>query len=98
LFTIPFVPQGYGAESKELFRGKGCKVCKSTSYKGRIGIFELLVINEDIRKLIVNRSSSEAIKKKAQEGGMKTLRDDGVAKIYEGITTIEEVYRVTAKD
>lgn len=77
------------------YRGKGCKVCNYTGYEGRIGIFEVLEINEDIRKLIMQRSSSDEIKKRAIEHGMTTMLEDGIRKILQGVTTLEEVLRVT---
>jgi len=91
--------KGTGAQDiKKLFRGKGCKVCKDTGYRGRIGLFELLVLNEEIRKMIVARASSNAIKKKAVELGMKTLTDDGLDKALKGITTVDEVVKVTREE
>lgn len=83
---------------KKLFKGKGCKMCKNTGYRGRIGIFELLMINEDIKKLIVNKSSSDVIKKKAVEMGMNTLRNDGLDKVLKGITTADEVIKATQEE
>ncbi|MFC1508156.1 type II secretion system ATPase GspE [Candidatus Omnitrophota bacterium] len=83
---------------KELFKGKGCKSCKNTGYKGRIGIFEFLVVSEDIRKLIVGKASNDLIKKKAIEMGMKTLREDGLDKVLKGITTADEVIKATQEE
>jgi len=83
---------------KELFRGKGCKYCRDTGYKGRIGIFELLVIDEEIKKLIVNKASNDVIKKKAIETGMKTLRDDGLDKAVKGVTTADEIIKATQEE
>lgn len=79
----------------EVFRGKGCKKCLQSGFKGRSAVNELLVINEDIRGLIFSRPSNLAIKKKAQEAGMKTIRENGVLKLKDGFTTAEEVLRVT---
>ncbi|MBU0574533.1 MAG: GspE/PulE family protein [Candidatus Margulisbacteria bacterium] len=83
---------------KKIFHGKGCKSCRNTGYKGRTGIFELLDITDEIRDMIVNKATASQIKKAAIEKGMHTLRDDGLLKVIEGITTIEEVLRVTALD
>ena len=77
------------------YRGRGCDVCKNTGYQGRVAIYELLTITEEIRKLIVRKSSAEELKKKAIEEGMRPLREDGLDKIRQGITTVEEVMRVT---
>jgi len=79
----------------EFYRGKGCEACKNTGYKGRIGIFELLIMTDSIKKMVVNRTSADDITKKALSEGMRTLRDDGLDKVRSGITTIDEVIRVT---
>ncbi|HCI43988.1 MAG TPA: type II secretion system protein GspE [Candidatus Omnitrophica bacterium] len=79
----------------QFFRGKGCPKCNNTGLKGRTGIFELLVITEEIRTLIDEKKSADEIGKKARESGMRTLRDDGLLKAKEGLTTLEEVLRVT---
>jgi len=83
---------------KKLFKGKGCNACKNTGYKGRIGIFELLVMDENIKKLIVAKASSDVIKKKTIETGMKTLRSDGLDKATRGITTADEVIKATQEE
>ena len=84
-------------DSKEMlfYKGKGCDDCKNTGYQGRVAIYELLVMTEEIRKLVVKKSSADEIKKKAIEEGMRALREDGLDKIRQGITTVEEVLRVT---
>ena len=81
-----------------VYQGKGCEACKFTGYKGRTGIYEFLVIGEEIRELVIHRVSSDQIKKKALELGMHTLRMDGWDKIKKGLTTIDEVIRVTKED
>lgn len=78
-----------------VFRGQGCKICHFTGYTGRIGIFEVLEMTEGIRKLITEKNDSDIIVKKAQEEGMATMLDDGLAKVLQGMTTLEEVLRVT---
>jgi type II secretory ATPase GspE/PulE/Tfp pilus assembly ATPase PilB-like protein len=77
------------------YRSEGCKTCKNSGYKGRIGIFELIIIDDKIRDLVLTKTSSSVIKKAAQEAGMKTLREDGLIKILAGQTSIDEVIRVT---
>ncbi len=77
------------------YKGKGCKNCKNSGYKGRVGIFELLITNEKIRELVLEKASADVIRKAAQEAGMKTLRQDGLRKALDGTTSIEEVMRVT---
>lgn len=76
----------------------GCEECRGTGFRGRTGIYEILVVNDHIRPLIVSRASSNAIKQEAIRRGMRTLREDGWTKVLKGITTIEEVLRVTEED
>lgn len=82
-------------ENKELYYGKGCQDCNQSGYKGRTGIFELLVVNDTIRDLIVQGAPTIVIQEKAREGGMRTMREEGILKIYDGLTSIEEVSRET---
>ncbi|NQT34175.1 type II secretion system ATPase GspE [bacterium] len=79
-----------------LYEGEGCRGCSGTGYKGRLGIYEILTMNEEIRTLVTESGSGDAIRKAAIKAGMKTLREDGIVKILQGITTVEEVLRVTA--
>ena len=83
------------AEGVRLFRGKGCKICHATGYSGRLGLFEVLEVTKDIKALIAAKSDSDVIAKKAVEEGMTTMLNDGMNKIVKGLTTIEEVLRVT---
>ncbi len=85
-------------EKPTAYRGRGCEECRFTGYRGRTGIYEVLVITDALRPLIIERTSSTAIKHAATAKGMQTLRDDGWAKVQAGITTIEEVARVTQED
>lgn len=82
-------------QNQNVFRGKGCNYCNNTGYFGRTGIYEILIVTDEIRKLILNKVSSDVIKKEAVSGGMKLLRDDGWAKVLAGITTVDEIMRVT---
>jgi type II secretory ATPase GspE/PulE/Tfp pilus assembly ATPase PilB-like protein len=78
-----------------LYRGKGCKNCKQSGYWGRSGIFELLLVNEEIKKLISERASTQVIREVAKKtAGMVSLRVDGLRKVLKGITTLDEVDRV----
>ncbi len=81
-----------------LYRGRGCNSCQFTGYRGRLGIFELMVINDEIRAAIMNNADSSTIKSRAREFGMKTLREDGALKVIAGVTTVAEVTRVTRED
>jgi type IV pilus assembly protein PilB len=79
---------------QDFYQGKGCDECGGKGYKGRVGIFEILEVDDQIRELIIKKVSSEEIKKAAQKAGMVTMLGDGLDKISSGITTIEEVLRV----
>ncbi len=80
---------------KEIWFGEGCEYCSNTGYRGRIAIFEVLPITDEIRELIMQRASVREIKERAISLGMRTLREDGIEKVKNGITTIDEVLRVT---
>ena len=81
-----------------LYHGKGCAKCKDTGYVGRVGIYELLIIDDELRKLIIAKAPADQIKAKAVELGMKTLYEDGIVKALEGITSVEEVLRVASEE
>jgi general secretion pathway protein E len=81
-----------------LYRGRGCEMCFNLGSKGRIGIYELLTIDAELCSMIIRQASSGAIKEYAISKGMRTLREDGLAKARQGLTTIEEVLRVTQDD
>lgn len=85
------------SQLKELrfYKGKGCATCNFTGYKGRIGVFEALPISDAIRKLIANKADADEIQKKAVSEGMTTMFEDGVRKALQGLTTTEEVLKVT---
>ena len=91
--------QGNGlAEKKGALKGKGCERCGGSGYLGRAGIFEFLEIGPSIRKLITERADAKSIAEKAVSEGMRTLRKDGLLRVSTGLTTLEEVLRVTQKD
>jgi general secretion pathway protein E/type IV pilus assembly protein PilB len=79
-------------------RGKGCANCSNTGYRGRFGIFEIFVIDDDARKLIYEKVSSSVLRNRAREMGMRTLREDGIRKVLAGLTTPDEVIRATVGD
>jgi type IV pilus assembly protein PilB len=81
-----------------VFKGKGCPICSNTGYKGRLGLYEVMSMKEEVKELILARSSASEIKKEAIRLGMKTLRQGGINKIRTGATTIEEVLRATMED
>lgn len=82
-------------EHISLYRGKGCPVCRNTGYRGRVGTFEVLLVDDEIRELIVKKVSSEEIKEKAIQNGMKVMKDDAIRKAIMGITTLEEAMSLT---
>ncbi len=86
---------GEEAKNMTFYRGRGCSQCNKSGYKGRTGIFEFLVITEPLKPLIMERSQTATIRKIARREGMEMLREDGLEKIRQGITTIEEVVRET---
>ncbi len=79
-------------------KGKGCSSCNNTGYRGRFGIFEIFVIDDDARKLIYEKVSSSVLRNRAREMGMRTLREDGIRKVLAGLTTPDEVIRATVGD
>jgi type IV pilus assembly protein PilB len=83
------------AQALKTFKGKGCATCNNTGYKGRIGLYEVMEVNDDIRELILIGASSLELRKKAIEDGMITLRESGLQKVRAGVTTLEEVVRET---
>ncbi len=86
-----------GKDTATLFKAPGCNDCQHTGYKGRIGIYEVLEMNDDIRSMVLNAADANTIQKKAIEGGMTTLFDDALEKILNGMSTIEEMIRVVKK-
>jgi general secretion pathway protein E len=89
---------GLAAGTPIFVAGPGCEACKGTGYRGRTGIHELLVLDDPIRALVMQRSDASAVRRHATSLGMPTLRDDGAAKVKAGETTVEEVLRVTQED
>lgn len=95
-FPQNLVAKYFGGKSEVVIhKGKGCKICRQTGYLGRVGLFEVLEITKNIRKLIGEKVDSDIIAQAAIEEGMKTMLDDGLEKVAMGETTIEEVIRVT---
>ncbi|MBA4394991.1 MAG: type II secretion system protein GspE, partial [Desulfobacca sp.] len=82
-----------------LHRGKGCPFCKGSGYKGRLGIYEILIVDYELKEMILRKASQKQIEEYARlKQGMKSLREDGIAKVLAGITTVEELNRVTPKE
>jgi len=85
-------PEG---ETVETFRGAGCPECNGTGYSGRMGIFEMMDVDDEIRKLIMNNEDASVLTRAARRHGMRNLREDGWLKVSQGRTTASEVTRVT---
>ncbi len=93
LSEIGLTPDDVG--DKELYYGRGCDQCNNTGYRGRIGLYEIMVLNDELRDLIMNNASTNVLREAARRNGMRTLRQNGLAVIFDGITTIEEVAKET---
>jgi general secretion pathway protein E len=87
-----------GAAGVEFYRGEGCEACRKTGYRGRTGIYELLAVTDEVRSLIMRKAPAGEIRRHAVGHGMVTLRANGWAKVLAGITTVDEVLRVTQED
>jgi type IV pilus assembly protein PilB len=96
---VVLFPDGNPPPSVILYRGEGCKACKKSGYSGRMGIFEVLIITDDLRELILQKSAPMSIRERARSTqDMKSLREDGISKVLGGYTTVEELNRVTFAD
>jgi len=91
------LPPDY-AVGKKFFRGRGCDLCNNTGYKSRIGLFELMIMNDELRDMIMRAVSTDELRKAAQRYGMRTLRESGLHYVQEGVTTLDEVIRETIVD
>ncbi|MEM9752240.1 MAG: type II secretion system ATPase GspE [Planctomycetota bacterium] len=82
-------------EGRQLYRGRGCDFCNQSGYKGRMGLFEILVLDDDLRDLIMKQASSQLLRSEARKRGMRTLRQSGLIAMYDGLTSLDEVVRET---
>ncbi len=96
LMELALLPED--VKGKKFYYGRGCDKCNSTGYKGRIAIFEIMVFNDEMRDLIMNRASTNVLRTAGQKAGMRMLRYNGMVAIYNGITTIEEVAKETISE
>jgi type IV pilus assembly protein PilB len=80
------------------YRGRGCGTCNNTGYKGRVGFYQVMPMLEPIRELILNGANTAEIKRESIRLGIKTMRQSGLTKVKEGVTSLEEVLRVTVSD
>ncbi len=88
----------FADQLQRAFKGQGCPACRMTGYSGRMGIFELAPITEVIRKLVSERATDQMVEDELRRQGVKSMMEDGIVKINEGITTVDEVFRVTQED
>jgi general secretion pathway protein E len=95
LATLRFSPTA--DEQARLRKGPGCKACRGTGYHGRVGCFELLTVDEDVRRLVQARATASELKASAERAGMHSLRDDGLLKVCDGLTTCDEVIRISVR-
>ena len=86
------------ALDKPVYRATGCSACNQSGYRGRCGIFEFLPASDDIKSAIIRNDDAATLKKLAIQTGMRTLRDDGVDRVLDGVTSFDEVMRVTRED
>ncbi|QDV82817.1 GspE/PulE family protein [Stieleria sp.] len=96
LFQLGLKPEDVGG--RKFFRGTGCDQCNNTGYKGRIALFELMILNDKIREMVMGNASTDELREEAAKDGMTTLRDAGMAMAYDGITTLDEVVRETVSE
>jgi len=93
LFELQLRPEEVG--DRVFHYGKGCDYCNNTGYRGRLGIFEIMVLDDALRDMIMKRASTSVLRREAVKRGMRTLRDSGLMAIYDGVTTLDEVVKET---
>lgn len=86
---------GEEVEDKKFYRGQGCEKCNNTGYKGRVGLFELMILNDDMREMIMNNATTDELRDRAESYGMIPLRKYGINYVFQGVTTADEVLRET---
>ena len=82
-------------EGRKFARGRGCETCLKSGYKGRMALFEILTMDDELRDLVIKQASTRVLRQEARKRGMRTLRESGLLAIYDGQTTIDEVVRET---
>jgi type IV pilus assembly protein PilB len=85
-------------KDRQFYRGVGCEFCKSTGYKGRTGLYEIMVLDDEMRDMIMNSASTQVLREASRKRGSRSLRQAGLIAIYDGITTIDEVVQETLAD
>ena len=82
-------------KGKKFYRGSGCEHCNNTGYKGRVGLFELMIMNNELREMVMHNASADDLREVARKGGMVSLRDCGLDYCFQGVTSADEVIRET---
>jgi general secretion pathway protein E/type IV pilus assembly protein PilB len=95
---VPLAPVNHDGHPPTVYKGTGCRSCRNTGYRGRTGIHELLVNNDLLKELVVQRVNAGLIRREGLKAGMQTLRQSGWRKVHAGVTTLDEVCRTTAGD
>jgi type IV pilus assembly protein PilB len=93
LMELNLRPEDVGDQS--FHYGAGCDYCNNTGYRGRVGLYEFMVLNDQLKELIMQHASTAVLRREAIKGGMRTLRDTGLLSIYDGVTSLDEVVRET---
>jgi type IV pilus assembly protein PilB len=93
LMQLQLLPEDL--EGRQLYRGRGCDYCNHSGYKGRIGLFEIMVLDDELREMIMQNASTQVLRAEAKKRGLRTLRQSGLLALYDGLTTIEEVVKGT---
>ncbi|MEM6469156.1 MAG: ATPase, T2SS/T4P/T4SS family [Planctomycetota bacterium] len=96
LFELGMKPEDVAG--KKFFKGSGCDQCNNTGYKGRIALFELMILNDKIREMVMGNASTDELRNEAEKNGMTTLREAGMKMAFDGVTTLDEVVRETVSD
>ena len=92
------IKDGIAEPPKHMYVATGCAECNQTGYKGRVGVYELLVMNETLREAVRSTAQVSQVKMLARASGMKTMREDGLDKVVAGLTTLDEILRVVPRD
>jgi len=96
LMRLELLPEDI--QGRQLYRGRGCDYCNHSGYRGRMGIYEIMTFDDEMRELVMQNASTQVLRKEAQKRGMRTLRQSGLLAIFDGLTTIDEVVSETIMD
>jgi type IV pilus assembly protein PilB len=96
LMELELTPED--VEGRTFYQGRGCDNCMNSGYRGRLAIFEIMLLNDDLRDLVIKKVSTNVLRSEARKMGMRSLRESGLLSIYDGVTTIDEVVRATVME